>query len=164
MESNLNGKPFIYSSRSPEDTEALAAWLAGVAEPGTVIGLDGDLGAGKTAFSQAFARHFGVQDVVNSPTFTIIKEYEGRLPFYHMDVYRVSLEEAEDLGLDEYFFGNGVSLVEWSQIIEELLPDRHLHIYIETAGLTERSITVRGYGQPYEKWVGSLNRNGVVST
>ncbi|KAF9119804.1 hypothetical protein BGX30_003605, partial [Mortierella sp. GBA39] len=61
-----------------------------------------------------------------------------------MDVYRVSLEEAEDLGLDEYFFGNGVSLVEWSQIIEELLPDRHLHIYIETAGFTERSITVRG--------------------
>lgn len=163
METNHYGEPFIYSSRSTQDTEALAAWLADVAEPGTVIGLDGDLGAGKTAFSQAFAKHFGVKGIVNSPTFTIIKEYEGRLPFYHMDVYRVSLEEAEDLGLDEYFYGKGVSLVEWSQIIDELLPEPHLHLYLETTGSSERTITVKGYGQPYEEWCSSLNKNGVFT-
>ncbi|MWV44511.1 tRNA (adenosine(37)-N6)-threonylcarbamoyltransferase complex ATPase subunit type 1 TsaE [Paenibacillus sp. HJL G12] len=161
MEHNQNGEPFVYTSHSPKDTEALAAWLAKAAFPGAVIGLDGDLGAGKTAFSQSFAKHLGVKGVVNSPTFTIIKEYEGRLPFYHMDVYRVSLEEAEDLGLDEYFYGSGVSLVEWAQIVRELLPELHLHLYLETTGETERRITVQGYGEPYEEWCRSLKQNGV---
>jgi tRNA threonylcarbamoyladenosine biosynthesis protein TsaE len=161
LEQIQNGEPFVYTSLRPQDTEALAAWLAKAAVPGTVIGLDGDLGAGKTAFSQFFAKHLGVKGVVNSPTFTIIKEYEGRLPFYHMDVYRVSLEEAEDLGLDEYFYGSGVSLVEWSQIVRELLPEQHLHLYIETVGETERKITLQGFGQPYEEWCGSLKQNGV---
>ena len=100
------------TSSSLEETEQLAAWLAARAEPGTVIGLDGDLGAGKTAFSQQFARHLGVNGVVNSPTFTIIKEYEGRLPLYHMDVYRLSVDEADELGLDEYFMVTGC--VSWS--------------------------------------------------
>ncbi|MBJ8193242.1 tRNA (adenosine(37)-N6)-threonylcarbamoyltransferase complex ATPase subunit type 1 TsaE, partial [Bacillus cereus] len=87
----------------------LADWI----QPGTVIALDGDLGAGKTRFSQALARAIGVPDVVNSPTFTIIKEYEGTtLPFYHMDVYRLSIEEADELGLDDYFFGQGLTVVE----------------------------------------------------
>ncbi|MNI48301.1 tRNA threonylcarbamoyladenosine biosynthesis protein TsaE [compost metagenome] len=151
---------FTYRSYSLRDTELLAAELAGAATAGMVIGLDGDLGAGKTAFSQGFARHLGVQGIVNSPTFTIIKEYEGRLPLYHMDVYRISLEEADELGLDEYFFGQGVCLVEWSSIIAELMPPRHLHIYIETAGAEERLITVKAAGEPYgglcraltEKW------------
>ena len=88
---------------------ATFAWLAARAEPGTVIGLDGDLGAGKTAFSKQFAQHLGVNGVVNSPTFTIIKEYEGRLPLYHMDVYRLSIDEADELGLDEYFWRRGLS-------------------------------------------------------
>nr|WP_036648414.1 tRNA (adenosine(37)-N6)-threonylcarbamoyltransferase complex ATPase subunit type 1 TsaE [Paenibacillus pini] len=152
----------MYRSCGPEDTALLAAWLANAAVPGTVIGLDGDLGAGKTAFSQAFAKQLGVRGIVNSPTFTIIKEYEGRLPFYHMDVYRISLEEAEDLGLDEYFYGDGVSLVEWAQIITEMLPKPHLHIFIETTGPDERKITVEGFGDPYIKWCSSLNENGVL--
>ncbi|MNC25096.1 tRNA threonylcarbamoyladenosine biosynthesis protein TsaE [compost metagenome] len=140
---------FIYRSYSLEDTEQLAAELAASAAPGTVIGLDGDLGAGKTAFSQSFARHLGVQGIVSSPTFTIIKEYEGRLPLYHMDVYRISLQEADELGLDEYFYGQGVCLVEWSRIIADLMPPRHLHIALETCGPEERLITVTGSGEPY---------------
>lgn len=130
------------TSSSLEETEQLAAWLAARAEPGTVIGLDGDLGAGKTAFSQQFARHLGVNGVVNSPTFTIIKEYEGRLPLYHMDVYRLSVDEADELGLDEYFYGEGVCLVEWSSLITELMPEQYLHIQLETTGETNRIITL----------------------
>ena len=153
---------YTYISRSPEETEQLAAWLAKAAQPGTVIGLDGDLGAGKTAFSKSFAKHLGVHELVNSPTFTIIKEYEGRLPLYHMDVYRLSLEEADDLGLDEYLYGDGVCLIEWSQIIDEIMPEAHLHIQIETTGLDERRITVSGKGELYEAWCTSLNQNGVL--
>jgi tRNA threonylcarbamoyladenosine biosynthesis protein TsaE len=151
---------FTYRSYSLRDTELLAAEIAAAATAGMVIGLDGDLGAGKTAFSQGFARFLDVQGIVNSPTFTIIKEYEGRLPLYHMDVYRISLQEADELGLDEYFYGQGVCLVEWSSIITDLMPPRHLHIYMETAGPEERLITVTGTGEPYgelcraliEKW------------
>jgi tRNA threonylcarbamoyladenosine biosynthesis protein TsaE len=140
---------FTYRSYSLQDTELLAAAVAAASTAGMIIGLDGDLGAGKTAFSQRYARHLGVQGIVNSPTFTIIKEYEGRLPLYHMDVYRISLQEADELGLDEYFYGRGVCLVEWSSIIQELMPSRHLHIYMETAGPDERLITVTGIGEPY---------------
>ncbi|MNB80790.1 tRNA threonylcarbamoyladenosine biosynthesis protein TsaE [compost metagenome] len=140
---------FTYRSRSLRDTEALAESLANSAGEGWVIGLDGDLGAGKTAFSQSFARHLGVPGIVSSPTFTIIKEYAGRLPLYHMDVYRLSLPEADELGLDEYFYGQGVCLVEWSSLIAELMPERHLHIFLETAGPEERVITVAGTGEPY---------------
>ncbi len=140
---------FTYRSYSPQDTEQLAAAIAAVSTAGLVIGLDGDLGAGKTAFSQGYARHLGVRDIVSSPTFTIIKEYEGRLPLYHMDVYRISFQEADELGLDEYFYGQGVCLVEWSSIIQELMPPRHMHIHMETTGLDERIITVTGIGEPY---------------
>ncbi|AWB43624.1 tRNA (adenosine(37)-N6)-threonylcarbamoyltransferase complex ATPase subunit type 1 TsaE [Paenibacillus sp. CAA11] len=146
----------VYPAESLEDTEKLAAWLAARAGEGTVIALDGDLGAGKTAFSQLFARHLGVKEYVNSPTFTLIKEYEGRLPFYHMDVYRLSLEEADELGLDEYFFGQGVCLVEWASLIEELLPAAHLRLYIEVTGEQQRSIYVQGIGTPYEDWAMNL--------
>lgn len=140
---------FTYRSYSLQDTELLAAAIAAAATAGMVIGLDGDLGAGKTAFSQGFARHLGVKGIVNSPTFTIIKEYDGHLPLYHMDVYRISLQEADELGLDEYFYGQGVCLVEWSSIITDLMPPRHLHIYMETAGPEERIITITGTGEPY---------------
>lgn len=140
---------FTYRSHSLQETELLAAAIAGAASEGMVIGLDGDLGAGKTAFSQAFARHLGVEGIVNSPTFTIIKEYNGRLPLYHMDVYRISPQEADELGLDEYFYGQGVCLVEWSSIITDLMPQRHLHLYMENAGPEERLITVTAAGEPY---------------
>ncbi|WP_410513736.1 tRNA (adenosine(37)-N6)-threonylcarbamoyltransferase complex ATPase subunit type 1 TsaE [Paenibacillus sp. BR2-3] len=160
MENNIE-TVFTYRSYSPADTELLAGAIAAASVSGTVIGLDGDLGAGKTAFSQGFARHLGVRDTVNSPTFTIIKEYEGILPLYHMDVYRLSLQEADELGLDEYFYGQGVCLVEWSSLIADLMPPRHLHIYMETVELEERVITVTGIGEPYGALCRSLIRNGV---
>jgi len=156
--------PYTYTFRSMQeaDTEQLAKRLADWIQPGAIIALDGDLGAGKTRFSQALARAIGVEDVVNSPTFTIIKEYDGtELPLYHMDVYRLSIEEADELGLDEYFYGQGLTVVEWSSLITELLPPEHLHIYIEYAGETERVFHFRGMGSPYEAWCKKLNENGV---
>ena len=138
-------------------TARLAGRLADRAAPGTVIALDGDLGAGKTFFAQAFARALGVREVVNSPTFTIIKEYEdGRLPFYHMDVYRLSQDEADELGLDDYFYGRGVVLVEWARLIPDLLPPARLAIEIEHAGDRAREIRLTGIGQPYADWCREL--------
>ncbi|MEK4731053.1 tRNA (adenosine(37)-N6)-threonylcarbamoyltransferase complex ATPase subunit type 1 TsaE [Paenibacillus sp. FSL L8-0641] len=157
----ISQEQFTFRSASEAQTGALACFLAAKAVPGTVIVLDGDLGAGKTAFSKAFASHLGVPGIVNSPTFTLIKEYEGRLPLYHMDVYRISQDEAEDLGLDEYFYGTGVCLVEWGSIIPDILPEQRLHMYIETTDVGERLIHLTGYGEPYEQWCRSLRENGV---
>ncbi|ANS77034.1 tRNA threonylcarbamoyladenosine biosynthesis protein TsaE [Paenibacillus yonginensis] len=158
---NKTSAQLVYRAGRLEDTQRLAARLAGLAAPGTVIVLDGDLGAGKTAFSQAFAKALAVKEQVNSPTFTIIKEYAGRLPFYHMDVYRLSLEEADELGLDDYFFGDGVTLVEWGSLIEELLPDSRIHLYMEVAESGERQIYIYGQGEPYRAWSADLKENGV---
>lgn len=133
-------------------------------EAGTVVALDGDLGAGKTRFSQSVARALGVPGVVNSPTFTIIKEYEGdRLPFYHMDVYRISEDEADELGLDDYFYGEGVTLVEWAELIRSLLPPEHLAIYIRHSGETRRVMELRPYGARYHQWCNQLKENGILS-
>lgn len=153
---------FAFYSASEADTERLAAKLAERCQPGTVLALDGDLGAGKTRFSQAVARALGIEGIVNSPTFTIIKEYDsGRLPLYHMDVYRISMAEADELGLDEYLYGDGVSLVEWSSLITPLLPPRYLHLFMQTEGETERIIRLTAYGEPYVSWVNELKRMGV---
>lgn len=146
-----------------QETAELAARVAALAGPATVIALDGDLGAGKTTFSQAFAAAIGVQGVVNSPTFTIIKEYEGEtLPFYHMDMYRISLDEADELGLDDYFYGNGITLVEWASLIEELLPPNRLELYIENLGGEKRAVKARGVGEPYAAWCEQWNRMGAT--
>lgn len=110
-----------------EDTQRFAAYLAAFLQPGDIITLEGDLGAGKTTFTQGLAKGLGVKGVVNSPTFTIIKEYAGRLPLYHMDVYRVG-RDADSLGLDDYFYGEGVCVVEWASLIEDVLPEEHLAI------------------------------------
>lgn len=153
-------------SRGEADTVELAGYFAKLAQPGTVITLDGDLGAGKTRFSQGFAAALGVKGVVNSPTFTLIKEYQGRLPLYHMDVYRITQDEAEDLGLDEYFEGAGVSLVEWASLIPDLLPAARLSLRIEHAGENGRVVYCEGIGAPYAQWVADLpqpqqsNQNG----
>lgn len=158
----LEAHTYRFRSMTEQDTEHFAAGLAAMIEPGAILALDGDLGAGKTRFSQAIARAIGVKEVVNSPTFTLIKEYEGTaLPLYHMDVYRISVEEADELGLDEYFYGQGLTIVEWSSLITELLPPAYLHIYIEYAGATERIFHCTAHGAPYEQWCEKLNENGV---
>ncbi|GGH12749.1 tRNA (adenosine(37)-N6)-threonylcarbamoyltransferase complex ATPase subunit type 1 TsaE [Paenibacillus segetis] len=152
---------FVYEAHDLSGTDKLASFLAEKAGRGTVIALDGDLGAGKTAFAQLFAKHLEVRGTVNSPTFTLIKEYEGRLPFYHMDVYRLSQMEAEELGLDEYFYGDGVTLVEWASLIEDILPPELLHIYVETVTGSQRRMYLHGRGKRYEQWTTILKENGV---
>lgn len=149
---------YMLELRSEADTVQLAERLADLCVPGALIALDGDLGAGKTRFAKAFAAALGVPGMVNSPTFTIVKEYEdGRLPFYHMDVYRLSLDEADELGLEEYFEGDGVSLVEWASQIEPLLPPERLHIRLELTGAESRLAVIRPLGARYEAWCGELN-------
>jgi len=119
-------------THSPEETWALAAELANELPPGTVIALHGDLGAGKTCFIQGFAAALGIDEPITSPTYTIIGEYEGRLPLHHIDLYRLSgPEEALGLGLEEYFDANGITAIEWAERAEGLLPPDLLHIRIE---------------------------------
>ncbi|KHF38580.1 tRNA (adenosine(37)-N6)-threonylcarbamoyltransferase complex ATPase subunit type 1 TsaE [Halalkalibacter okhensis] len=132
-------------TESPEETMQLAEKLAGIVQPGDVITLEGDLGAGKTSFTKGFAKGLGVKRVVNSPTFTIIKEYNGRIPLYHMDVYRME-DEMEDLGLEEYFYGEGVSVIEWPSMIPSQLPEDRLSISLFHLGETSRKITVQTTG------------------
>lgn len=114
----------IFESNSAEDTFAFGQKLGREAVPGEIICLDGDLGVGKTVFTQGFAAGLGIDDYVNSPTFNIVKEYEGgRLPLYHFDVYRIgNPSEMEEIGYEDYFYGQGVSIIEWPGQIEELLP------------------------------------------
>ncbi len=126
-----------FQTYSREETEKLGCRLAKLLKPSDVIALEGDLGAGKTTFAKGLAKGLGIQRVVNSPTFTIIKEYEGDLPLYHMDVYRLEGQD-EDLGFDEYFFGDGVTVVEWAQFIQDLLPEEHLKITIKHVKGDER--------------------------
>jgi tRNA threonylcarbamoyladenosine biosynthesis protein TsaE len=154
---------YQYTADSLSQTAQLAAILSRFFEAGTVITLDGELGAGKTAFSQAVAKTIGVQGIVNSPTFTIIKEYKGeKFPFYHMDVYRLSMEEADELGLDEYFYGTGVTLIEWSSLISELLPANRLSVTIEHYGEQSRLFKLTPYGDPYVQWCEQLKENGIL--
>ncbi|MBR3121739.1 tRNA (adenosine(37)-N6)-threonylcarbamoyltransferase complex ATPase subunit type 1 TsaE [Oceanobacillus profundus] len=111
------------------ETQVIAEKLATLLKPGDVITLEGELGAGKTTFTKGLAKGLGVKRNISSPTFTIIKEYEGTLPLYHMDVYRLEHSD-EDIGFEEYFHGNGITVVEWAQFIEEFLPNERLAIRI----------------------------------
>lgn len=117
----------------PEETFELGVQLGKAAQPGQVYCLNGDLGVGKTVFTQGFAKGLGIDGPVNSPTFTILQQYdEGRLPLYHFDVYRIGdISEMDEIGYEDCFYGDGVCLIEWSNLIEELLPDRLTEILIE---------------------------------
>lgn len=107
--------------------------LGEAAEPGTVYTLVGDLGVGKTVLTQGLAEGLGITEAVNSPTFTILQVYEeGRLPLYHFDVYRIGdVEEMDEIGYEDYFYGDGVCLIEWANLIEEILPEKYTEIRIE---------------------------------
>ena len=123
----------ITETFSEKETRALGEELGRKAVPGSLYTLTGDLGTGKTVFTQGFARGLGITEHVNSPTFTIVQEYDGgRLPFYHFDVYRIGdLEEMDEIGYEDYFYGDGVCLIEWAELIEELLPLKRTAIRIE---------------------------------
>ena len=139
----------IYESWNEGDTYRFGEKMAAAAGAGSLYCLEGDLGVGKTVFTQGFAHGLGIDEPVTSPTFTIVQEYEtGRLPLYHFDVYRLAdPEELEEIGYEEYFFGEGVCLIEWPSRIEELIPSDAIRITIEkelSRGFDYRKITVTG--------------------
>lgn len=138
----------IRETYSSEETFKLGESLGRKAGPGQIYTLIGDLGTGKTVFTQGFANGMGVKEYVNSPTFTILQVYDdGRLPLYHFDVYRIEEpEEMEEIGYEEYFFGDGVTLIEWADIISELIPRDAVRIEISkdlSKGADYRRIEVR---------------------
>lgn len=145
---------------SPEATMALGQRLAPNLQPRDVILLDGDLGAGKTTFTKGLALGLGITRNVKSPTFTIIREYQGgRLPLYHMDVYRLEEGGGDELGLDEYFNGDGVNVVEWSKFIADELPENYLRIVFrrdDAAGENQRTLRFEPQGAHFEKLVQQL--------
>ncbi|SES03465.1 tRNA (adenosine(37)-N6)-threonylcarbamoyltransferase complex ATPase subunit type 1 TsaE [Salipaludibacillus aurantiacus] len=136
------------TTHSPEETAHIAEKLGKLLEKEDIITLEGDLGAGKTTFTKALAAALGVTRTVNSPTFTLMKEYEGRVPFYHMDAYRIE-DEFEDLGLEEYFEGEGVTVVEWPSMIAEQLPEQRMNIKIKFCGGNVREFRFTACGERY---------------
>ena len=123
----------VWESFSPEETFSIGEKLGREAKAGEVYTLIGDLGVGKTVFTQGVARGLGITEPVNSPTFTIVQIYEnGRLPFYHFDVYRIGdVEEMEEIGYQDCFYGEGICLIEWANLIEEILPDGYT-VYVSS--------------------------------
>lgn len=120
-----------YISNSAADTQKIAAELVNTLTPGSVICMYGDLGAGKTAFVQGMAVALGIDEPVTSPTFTIVNEYYGKMPLYHFDVYRIgSSDEMFEIGFDEYIDGDGISVIEWAELIEDMLPEDRINITI----------------------------------
>ena len=137
----------IIESYSTEETFGVGKEIGETAVPGNVYTLIGDLGVGKTVFTQGIARGLGIEDAISSPTFTIVQVYdEGRLPFYHFDVYRIGdISEMDEIGYEDYVYGEGVTLIEWSNLIEEILPDNRVCITIEKdleQGFDYRKITI----------------------
>lgn len=139
----------VIETRSAEETFALGKRLGAGATEGQIFTLVGDLGVGKTVFTQGMAEGLGIDEPISSPTFTIVQVYEeGRLPFYHFDVYRIGdISEMDEIGFEDYIYGEGVSLIEWANLIEEILPDNCIQILIEKdleQGFDYRKITIEG--------------------
>ena len=137
-------------------TKEIGYKLGKLLQPGSVICLIGDLGAGKTTMTQSLAKALEVEDYITSPTFTIVNEYEGRMPLYHFDVYRIgSSDEMYDIGYDEYINGDGVCIIEWANLIDDILPDEYLYIELKYKDMS-REMTLNPVGQKYEKIVEEL--------
>ena len=139
----------VIETRSPEETFQFGEKLGREAKPGQIYTLNGDLGTGKTVFTQGFAAGLGITEPVNSPTFTIVQIYEeGRMPFYHFDVYRIGdVEEMDEIGYEDCFYGEGVCLIEWAELIQEILPEHVIAVTIEKdleQGFDYRKITLTG--------------------
>ena len=141
-------KETMIETFSPEETHALGKKIGQQAKPGDVYTLIGDLGVGKTVFTQGIAEGLGIREPICSPTFTIVQVYEeGRMPFYHFDVYRIGdIEEMDEIGYEDYFYGNGLCMIEWANLIEEILPEKRHDISIEKdleKGFDYRKIIIR---------------------
>lgn len=150
-----------YLTQSTEETSKIGEQLGKLVDIGNIICLSGDLGAGKTAFTKGLAKGLGVGDYVTSPTYTIINEYEGRLPLYHFDVYRLNdVEEMYELGYEEYFFGDGVVVLEWADIVKEIIPKERLWITIlNSKGDDSREIIMEATGEAYDKILKGMGQN-----
>ena len=135
-----------FESNSYEETQKIAEKFSKTLKAGDVLCMYGDLGVGKTAFVQGLAKGLGIDVPITSPTFTIVNEYSGRLPLYHFDVYRIGdVEEMDEIGYEDCFYGEGVCLIEWSTLIQEILPEDAIHITIEKnleKGFDYRKITI----------------------
>lgn len=158
---------FTIQTYSPQETIALAQRFAARLDPGTVIALSGELGAGKTVFAKGVAKGLGINEHITSPTFTIINEYGGEIPLYHMDAYRLSDEsEALDIGVDEYLSYPGIVLVEWPERIETLLPAECIRVNIKKGwqddGQEYRIIQFAAKGHKLEKLMGEFVENEIA--
>lgn len=143
---------------SPEETMALSERIAGYLQSGDVLTLSGDLGAGKTVFTKGLAKGLGISERVSSPTFTIVKEYMGgRVPLYHMDVYRIN--DDEDIGLEDYFDRGGVTVIEWAENIQSWLPKDYLSIAIKRIDDHNRKLTLMAHGRRAESLYREISEN-----
>jgi len=149
----------VFHSKNVSETIRFGKRIGRLLQRGDVVALVGELGTGKTQFIKGLASGVGVKNprYISSPSFTLIKEYQGRIPFYHIDLFRLKTEEeAEGLGLEEYYQGDGVSAIEWADKIPSLLPEELLWTQITYAGLHTRSIELIGKGERYEELLKSL--------
>jgi len=145
------------TTHSAEATKDVGFKLGRLLKPGDIVCLEGNLGVGKTIFVQGIALGLDVEDYVTSPTFNIIHEYNGRIPMYHMDVYRLnSVGEMEDLGYDEYFYGKGVVVIEWAEKIQQIIPEERLWIKGETIGESTRRFVFKPSGERYKTLIEEL--------
>lgn len=142
----MRGKSMEYISKSEKDTVKLAKKFEKLLKGGEVVILNGDLGAGKTTFTKALCKALKIKENVTSPTFTLMNVYtSGRLPLYHFDMYRIEDEsEAQELGLNEFFYSNGVCMIEWAENIKNILPKKLITINIEKLGETSRKFEIKG--------------------
>ena len=153
-------KMYTVISHSPDSTKKIGEEIGRRIHAGSLIALCGDLGAGKTVFAQGIALGLEVETSVTSPTFIIINEHAGKYPFYHMDTYRLlSSDDMRNLGYEEYFYGDGVTVVEWAQKIEDLLPDEYLRVELEALGESDRKITLIPFGEKYVNIVEEVGRS-----
>lgn len=143
-------------SKSEEETKTIAKKLGSILSAGDIICISGNLGAGKTVFASGISKGLGISEQISSPTFTIVNEYTGRLPFYHFDAYRINSNEFLDIGGDEYFYYEGVTLIEWPENISDILPEERLDIFIDynessSEDFETRKISLKPNGQKYDE-------------
>ena len=141
------------TTNGPDETKKLGEKLGGLLKAGDIICLHGELGAGKTCFTQGIAKGMNVAKAfITSPTFVLVNEYKGALPLYHIDLYRLNnIAEIEDIGLSEYLKGEAVTVIEWAEKAEGLLPEESLSVYLENSGGDKRSFTFKATGKRYEE-------------
>ena len=147
-----------FKTKNAEETEQLGLKIGKLLRGGELIAMTGDLGAGKTTLSKALARGLEIDDYITSPTFTIVNEYSGRVKLFHFDVYRIAdIEEMYDLGYEEYFYSDGVCIVEWSNLISEILPENRINLDITYLDENKREITISGTGEKFDSLVKGLS-------